>query len=196
VKILAVDLAAKYSASCVMDDAGRVYEQNDSWGRTEKQFLDLITSPWMQTNPPDLMVVEDLPHGVSYMTTTKAVCRLQGRIVERMDYLGSLSSVLFAAPIEWRRVYTGLERGTGAAAVVPVAEALGYTAPDLSHRILRAGDKAIARKVASDYCAAYLIAKWMIDRFNELGTFDVTGTARYGATRSRKKQPVEKRTPG
>ncbi len=179
--IVAVDLAARFSAACAMSFGNRIGLQVDSWGRTETQFIDVITSPWLTTEPPAALIIEDLPHGVKYMTNTKNVCRLQGRLVERMDYYGALSAILFVPPILWRRAYKGLENGTGPDAVVPVAEDLGYTPPDLSHRILKAGDRALARKVGTDYCAAYLIARWAIGHYQDFGTFDATGTSRYGA---------------
>ncbi len=180
--IVAVDLAARFSAATVMDFDYGLGMQVDSWGRTESCFLDQVTAPWISdSEPPLALIVEDLPHGVAFMSVTKAVCRLQGRIAERMEYYGALNAVLFVPPRLWRAHYVGLERGTGPEAVTPVAAEFGYTAPDLSHRILKAGDKATARKVATDYCAAYLIARWAIDTYRTAGTFDVPTTARYGA---------------
>lgn len=180
--ILAVDLAAKYSAACHMDDSGAVLGQFDSWGRTESEFIELCASPWYLTAVvhPAVMVVEDLPHRLPFAALVKQVCRIQGRIVEHMDVLGAADKVLFVPPAVWRRHYTGLERGTGPDAVVPVAAALGYTPPDLTGHAGK-GVKATARKVSTDYCAAYLIARWAIDTHAATGGFDAPGTSRYAA---------------
>lgn len=178
-RILAVDLAAKFSAVCDMTLGGTVLSQADTWGLDEHQAIDLITAEWTRPNPPLAMVVEDLPHRLPFAGLVRQVCRLQGRILERMNSLGALDAVLFAPPAEWRKTYPGLERGTGPDAVVPVAARLGYTPPDLTRRATKAGDKAKARKVQTDYCAAYLIARWAVTQYAQHRSFDIPGTTRY-----------------
>lgn len=191
--VLAVDLAAKYSAACLMDDDYNVLKQFDSWQVTEEQFIYLCAADWLwcwgDEEPPEVMVVEDLPHGLRYSTLVKTVLRLQGRFVQAMHEMphGQTEDILFAAPAEWRRTFPGLERGTGPEAVVPVAAGLGYTPPDLTARTVGKGAKAIARKVQTDYCSAYLIARWAIDTKKTHGTFDVIGTSRYSTKVIRKK---------
>jgi hypothetical protein len=96
VTILAVDLAAKYSAACLMADDYTVIDQFDSWQISEDVFIRRLTAPWLMPNfdnddpPPTSMVIEDLPHGLQYSTLVKTVCRLQGRIYHEMarDYQG------------------------------------------------------------------------------------------------------------
>lgn len=244
--VLAVDLAAKYSAACLMNENYQVIDQFDSWQVTEEQFIYNLVGPWlgafrepaakdykvdvdldngpvtvtvthlltgqsvtrtgrsqlratsdamwnlrMQVEQwPDAMVVEDLPHGLKYSTLIKTVCRLQGRIVQAMHEMpnGQTEDVLFVAPAEWRRHFTGLERGTGPEAVVPVAAEFGYVPPDLTDRIEGVkGGKAIARKVQTDYCSAYLIARWAIDAKKKYDTYDIVGTSRYDTGVIRKK---------
>jgi len=192
VTVLAVDLAAKYSAACLMDENYTVLNQFDSWGISEDEFLHLLVTPWFawEKDPPDVMVVEDLPHGLKYSTLVKTVCRLQGRIVQAMFDAPEIcdKDILFIAPAEWRRTFPGLERGTGPDAVVPVAAGFGYEPPDLTERAKAVkGGKAIARKVATDYCAAYLIARWAVTTHKEHGTYDVVGTSRYDTDVIRKK---------
>lgn len=177
--VLAVDLAAKYSAACLMDHHARVLAEADSWGVSENDFLDELEALWIHSDDPALMAVEDLPHRLPFASLVKRVCRIQGRIVERMDVVNALDALLFVPPGEWRKAYPGLKRGTGPDAVVDVAAAFGYTAPDFTARITKAGDRAIARKVATDHCAAYLIARWVVGRYEELGTFAIPGTSRY-----------------
>lgn len=186
-RVLAVDLAAKYSATCLMDDDYTVIEQFDSWGRDEYTFVDELCVPWMTTTPPDVMVIEDLPHGLKYSTLIKTVCRLQGRIYQQMSQTNSGDSILFLAPNTWRAHYEGMERGTGPEAVVPVAATFGYTPPDFTVRAKGNGGIGRARKVATDYCAAYLIARWTVDIKHEHGTYDVPGTSRYDTNVIRKK---------
>lgn len=249
--VLAVDLAAKYSAACLMGEDFTVLKQFDSWQQTEEQFIYLCVGQWFRSQVvdipiqelridvfragadrpchvrithlptgtvadaeerselsgkaaalrklhekldpyPEVLVVEDLPHGLKYSTLIKTVCRLQGRFIQAMHEMpeGRTEDVLFLAPAEWRRTYPGLERGTGPDAVVPVAAELGYEPPteELAERANGVkGGKAIARKVATDYCSAYLIARWAIDTKTKHGTYDVVGTSRYDTTVIRKK---------
>jgi len=180
--LVAVDLAAKYSALCQMSTAGAVLDETDSWGKTESEFIDRICRYWTEwwcPEPPLVLAVEDLPHRLPFASLVKQVCRIQGRIVDRMDTFGAADAVLFVPPALWRRAFKGLSRGTGPEAVTAVAAELGYLPPDLSDRAAVIGGKAIARKVATDYCAAFLIARWAADYFNEHGHFDAPGTSRY-----------------
>lgn len=191
--ILAVDLAAKYSAACLMRDDYTVISQFDSWLASEDDFIHRLCSPWAPTRPPvfapDVMIVEDLPHGLNYSALVKTVCRLQGRIAQKMNDStdGDITDVLFVAPATWRAHYEGMQRGTGPDVVVPVAARYGYTPPDFTERSKGNGGKTRAKKVATDYCAAYLIGRWAIDMHNEHDTFDVPGTSRYYTTVIRKK---------
>lgn len=180
--IVAVDLAPKFSGAIWLDEDGAIRGQWDSWQSTETEFIDVITAPFRSDHArPWVMVVEDLPHGVKYHTNTKTVCRLQGRIIERMDRYGVAQRLLFVPPIEWRKTYEGLERGTGPDAVVPVAAAHGYTPPDLTARIRNRGDRARIKKVATDYCASYLIGLWALNNMTAHGTFYVNGIESYEA---------------
>lgn len=192
--ILAVDLAAKYSAACLMGDNYQVIDQWDSWQKTEEMFIYSLVGYWCwfdekPPGTPELMVIEDLPHGLAYSTLVKSVLRLQGRIVQAMHEMphGRTEDVLFLAPAEWRKHYD-LKRGTGPAIVVPTAAEFGYEPPDLSDRAKGVkGGKAVARKVATDYCSAYLIARWALETKGIYETYDVTGTSRYDTAAIKKK---------
>lgn len=179
--VLAVDLAAKYSAACLMDDAYQVIAQFDSWGMTESQFIYQLYNTFQYAKPyAEIMVVEDLPHGLRYSTLIKTVCRLQGRIYQHFEFQSNEGEdILFLSPAEWRKTFDGMKRGTGPDVVVPVAARFGYTPPDLSERAKVKGGRAIARKVATDYCSAYLIARWAVNTKADFGTYDITGTSRY-----------------
>ena len=194
VTVLAVDLAAKYSAVCLMDEEYTVIREFDSWGITEEMFLYQVVGPWLYARSvavPDVLVIEDLPHGLAYSTLVKTVCRIQGRIVQAMheSLLGAVEDVLFVAPRQWRSHYEGMQRGTGPEAVFAASEKYEYLPPaDLEQRAKGNGGKTKARKVASDYCSAYLIARWAFDMKREYGTFDVPGTSRYDTREIRAKE--------
>jgi hypothetical protein len=187
VTVLAVDLAAKYSAACLMTSDYRVTREFDSWGRTEEQFIAELHDAYQELDV-DTAIIEDLPHGLRYSTLIKTVCRLQGRIYHafRSENRYAADDVIFAAPNQWRHHF-GLKRGTGPDIVVPTAAEFGYTAPDLTERAKVKGGRAIARKVATDYCAAYLIARWAVDMKDQNGTYEVAGTSRYNTEVIRKK---------
>lgn len=186
--VMAVDLAAKYSAVCFMDHNYKVLSQFDSLDKSEDLFVDELAWSFEATNSalwPEVMVIEDLPHKLPYSTLIKRVCRLQGRIIQRIgEHAGA---ALFLAPAEWRRTYDGMGRGTGPTVVFPVAASFGYRPPDLTSRARGIGGNTVANKVASDYCAAYLIARWAVDTKRQHGTYDVPGTSRYDTKVIKKK---------
>jgi hypothetical protein len=169
-----------------MDENYSVLAEFDSWGMTEDAFVHKLVSWWGQPliSPPEVMVVEDLPHGLSYSTLVKTVCRLQGRIAQAMET--SIEDILYVAPATWRAHYE-MKRGTGPNEVFPVVERFGYKPPDLTVRAKGNGGQSKAKKVQSDYCSAYLIARWAIDTKKHAFTYDVPGTSRYATTVIRKK---------
>jgi hypothetical protein len=44
---------------------------------------------------------------------------------------------------------------------------------------MKAAERNIAKKVMTDYCAAFLIGNWGLAQREKFGTFDVDGTQRY-----------------
>lgn len=180
--LVAVDLAAKFSAACWLDDTMRVINQWDSWQRSQRDFINLITGPFIdpRRGTPSWLVIEDLPARVPFMTVVRDVCRLQGRIAHCMDNLDALDRIVLVQPATWKAHFSGLERGTPADAVLDVAEEqYGYTPPPLAHRCVKRGDKAHARKVATDYAAAYLIGRWAHDHLAAHGHLNAPRTSRY-----------------
>jgi hypothetical protein len=159
-----------------------VIEQFDSFVNDERAFIHKIAMHWYRDKQsPAALIVEDLPHGLNYTKTVKKVLRLQGRLVQAMSFymVGGEKQIVYAAPAAWRAHYTGMERGTGAEAVFPASAGFGYEPPDFSEQTKGKGGKSLAHKIASDYCSAYLIARWAHDMHREYGTFDVAGTSRY-----------------
>lgn len=181
--VLAVDLAAKYSAACLMAADHTVIDQFDSWSNDEDMFIHKLAMHWFWPDRPhpDVMIVEDLPHGLAYTRLLKRVLRLQGRLVQAMNFTvtGGASKIVFAAPASWRSHFTGMQRGTGAEAVFPVSAGFGYQPPPFAERTKGKGGKTLAHKIESDYCSAYLIGRWAIDMYGQYGTYDVVGTSRY-----------------
>lgn len=189
--LLAVDLAAKYSAACLMNSDGDVLDEWDSWQVTESQFVASLLHPFVVPPKPAVLIIEDLPHRVPFMSTTKRVCRLQGRIYERFDNLDKSELVLFVDPSTWRATYPKLKvRGSGPDMVVEVAADMGYTPPDFTERAKGNGGKTLAKKVATDYCAAFLIAHWALRTHRKWDSYEVPGTSRYG------QQQIKKHNPG
>lgn len=191
VNVVAIDLAAKFSAAVWMWEH-TVIRHWDSWQNSESTFIDRCTDMFhpdhSELRIPDVLVIEDLPHRLPFMTNIKDVCRLQGRLVERMHRYGAMNKILFVPPAEWKRHYGApLKQGTGPTAVVEVAVRMGYLPPDLDSRMVinpktgrpKAGERATAKKVLTDYCAAYLIGRWAVDSAISQNTFDVARTSRY-----------------
>lgn len=189
-KIVAVDLAARYSAALQMNyteppypSEMRVVHGWDSWKVSEMEFVHLICSPFdparFDSTPPKVMLIEDLPHGLKFAALVKRVCRIQGRIAEVMEQYGHRDKILFVPPALWQRHYTRWAGEKWPDAVVPVANRNLYTPPDLVEEGMKSAERTIAKKVMTDYCAAYLIALWGLEQLERQGTFDVEGTQRY-----------------
>lgn len=177
--IIAVDLAAKYSAYVHVDAFGRLLEQGDSTAG-EDDFLQRLIAEY-QFGFADQLIVEDLPHGVEYRGLVKRVCQIQGRIVQLWAQHNSLDDVVFVAPNTWRGYFPELrKRGAGMDAVVPIAARLGYLPPGLDALAGPRGGRALINKVQTDYCAAYLIARWANHTYLQHESYDVPGTSRYG----------------
>src|SRR5688500_10478720 len=174
--IQAVDLAARYSASVTIDETGQVIDQFDSWRVTRQQFVSKLVEPFSDVDDysevPLVLGVEDLPHGVKFMSLIKNVCKLQGVIEEHMSWTPYLDRMMYVPPILWQTEIPGIWR-KGTKAPLDVARALyDYEPPDLGMNELRGADRTTARKVQTDYAAAYCIARWLLDQYKQRGVFD------------------------
>ena len=189
--VVAVDLAARYSATVALSTGGCVEHQFDSALCGETGFITSITNVAV-AGFYGALIVEDLPHGVGYKSAVKRVCQIQGRIVDRMWSTGQLDMLIFVAPATWRYHYEPLRKQhQGMDAVIAVAADLGYTPPPLTHLEGPRGGRGIADKVQTDYCAAYLIGHWANDMHHAHGTYDVPGTNRYGKPTRRRAQGMK-----
>jgi hypothetical protein len=188
--LVSVDLAARYSAAMKINFTQRPYPPElrvvsswNSWKFTEMEFVHLICSPFdpmrFDSHPPEVMLIEDLPHGLKFAALVKRVCRIQGRIVELMEQYGQRDKILFVPPALWQRSYKRVADEKWPEAVVSVSHRHGYTAPNLLEEGMKYAEKTMAKKVMTDYCAAYLIGYWGLDQLDKHGTFDVDGTQRY-----------------
>jgi hypothetical protein len=184
VDIQSVDLASRYSAVVRYRGPGQpVTEQHSSLFLPEYEFLEFCCAPWApesQEEPPEVLIVEDVPHGIPNAAMTKRVFRLQGMILELMRCHGYRSSVIFYPPALWQRQIPGVWR-QGPAAVVPVAKGRGYEPPDLTEEGLSKTQQDIRLKCMTDYCAAYLQAEAAHEFFQARGTYDVKSSSRYAA---------------
>ena len=177
--ILTVDLASKMSAACVMGDSasnrsgenGKVYSEFDSYGKTAFQFareLKVAADTW----EVDLIVLEDVPYGISSQAMVKPVLRLQGVLILALSQ--HLDKILFLNPSSWQKYYPGVARGEAKARVEAARQAalsLGYSPPDKVQEYIDSlpeGSKVLKKntnpleKVMTDYIDAFLMARWVL----------------------------------
>lgn len=162
-RILGVDLAARYSAAVglVKTDTAEycVMGQMDSLTDNDWFINGVINST---SGPFDYIVIEDLPQGLRFMKNVKQVCRLQGKIQGVAKQKGySSEKIRFAPPSAWQTHFDGVWKG-GLDGAREAARLCGYRAPNL-HQDLRGKPRTQAIKVESDYVDAYLIARWALD---------------------------------
>jgi hypothetical protein len=170
--IVAVDLAAKFSAGVLLDPDGNLTSQWDSFNWSHGQVAQQIFDDFAflgATHPDEvpLVVIEDLPQHVPSSAITKSVAQLQGRILQIFDVLGQqhLDSVFWVPPAVWQQGMGVWQRGSEAAEFA--ASALGYKPPDLvTERGYKPGQRGYgklireAEKQQTDYVDAFLIAAW------------------------------------
>lgn len=133
-----------------------------------------------EPNKPDIMIIEEMPHGVMYGEGVKNTIRFQGRIVERMSQYDQLDKILFLQPMTWQ-MDLGL-RGTKPKEQAEFAKTLGYVPPDLisiyadTFNSLHGPDRSKVRgklkKLMEDEVSAFLIWAWATGKWGRDGTFD------------------------
>jgi hypothetical protein len=166
--ILALDLAAKFSAGCVVDStSGDVTDQWHSWGLSPFQFANKVSSAFfmLSASPDAVLIIEDLPFAIGQTKTVRDVYRLQGMIIELVQEYTSPSRVVFIPPMLWQHYFKpdGMKPGDKKAAKLIAEEKYGYTAPQLLHKDLHGTDRAHARKTMEDYVDAFLISQYMVE---------------------------------
>jgi hypothetical protein len=175
--LITVDLASKFSAVNVRNQWGEVVCEFDSGGLTAFEFADRILNAVLKYKP-ELVLVEDVPYGISSQAMTKPVLRLQGIIIHTLR--NYLDITFFLNPSTWQKKYPGV--GT-APRTIPKkdrdayrieaarahAEGLGYTPPDLvaqyvaslpeGTRVLKKNTNPLAKSM-TDYVDAFLMSDW------------------------------------
>lgn len=174
-KILTVDLASKFTAAMLRSDDGEVHRQFDSRGKSSFQLAREVES---LADEADLILIEDVPYGISSQAMTKPVLRLQGVLIRELEK--QLHKVYFLNPSTWQKAYPGVATApkglTKTAkdayrieAARAHAERLGYTAPDLVAEYIASvpeGTKILKKhtnpleKVMTDYVDAFLMNDW------------------------------------
>lgn len=168
-KVMTIDLAARFSAANVMNSAGETLHEFDSWGKTTFQFVDEVISNAV-TFDVDIIVFEDVPYGLSKQFMIKPVLRLQGIFIYALGQHGLIDKTVFLNPATWQRTFEGVY-GKKAAGALAAAQALGYNPPDLleihaaeipakgtEHTKMRAQLK----KASTDYVDAFLMSRWAL----------------------------------
>lgn len=177
--ILTVDLAAKFSAAMLRErDSGEIHHQFDSFGRTHFEFAAEVGS--IARRPEvKLVVVEDVPYGISSQAMVKPVLKFQGVLLAVMHPV--LDKAVFLAPATWMKMFDGVQRppkgltkSQGDAhrimRAAQHAEAHGYTPPDLVQAYIDAqpeGKKILKKdtgpleKAMTDYVSAFLMSEFV-----------------------------------
>ncbi len=167
---LGVDLAANLSAALLLDVDGQVIDQWDSWGVPVWEFC--RETVHRASRHKAILMVEDLPYGLSRQAQIKPPIRAQGMMIAHAALQGIIPQTLFIAPATWQRDYPGVWKG-GKEGAAAAAELLGYTPPDLltqyvdtipalgkEHAKERSKIRAQLKKLSTDYTDAYLIAEF------------------------------------
>jgi hypothetical protein len=166
--VVAVDLAAKYSATVRLDSEGAVQSQWDSLGVPRYEVARRIYGEYttalaqeMNDHRP-LVVVEDVPP--RNLPGLRPVLQLQGRILQ--EFAPAANDVLFfVVPAEWQQSMGVYRVNTEVAEEVAIG--YGYVPPDLlAQRVLEVGTRGQAAaireavKQRTDYVSAFLMARW------------------------------------
>lgn len=193
-----VDLASVSWASCLGyrgEIGSRPYfeEFNSIQYPTESLAVSAITGPFRKNGienhelVPDILIIEDLPHGVSYGEGLKNTARMQGRIIECMYELSYLDRVLFLQPMAWQ-AGLGVNKQKGMTDTeyvkfqIETARQLGYTPPNMVKEYdsmivhLKGKERQAVRnklkKVETDHVSAFLGYAWAVGKYKRDGTFD------------------------
>jgi hypothetical protein len=170
---ITVDLASKQSAWAVSDSSGNLLDQGDSLHFSSKQTVEEI-GRLVDLYNPAILLVEDVPYGISSQAMVKPVLRLQGMLMLQIYMLSDFTGEFyFINPASWQKFFEGVARGPAAERIEAArihAKRLGYEPPDLVQPYidsLPAGKRATKtalkplQKTMTDYIDARLMAEYI-----------------------------------
>lgn len=178
--VLSVDLASKFSAACTVAESGQVDWEANSHDHSSLGWVYQLGKAAGQQQP-DLILVEDVPYGISNQSMVKPVLRLQGMLIAELAMQNVLERTLFVNPAAWQRHYPGVARAPKGLstneskkfreeAARVAAQELGYEPPQLAeeYKLRRmaedrrplAKDIKVFEKQETDHIDAYLMARW------------------------------------
>ena len=180
--LLSVDLAAKFSAVVLRGAGGGVTAQFDSRDKRPLQFLREIADMAL-VYEVDMIVVEDVPYGISNQSMIKPVLRLQGALCAYLTAMRCLDRTWFVSPSLWMKDFSGVQlvpKGytKAAADTYRIEQARmypergGYSPPDLvseyekncqglGKKILKKDTNPLAKSM-TDYVSAWLMSEWAL----------------------------------
>lgn len=182
--IVTVDLAAKFSAAMARERSGEIHHQFDSSNKTHFEFAAEIGR--LARRPDvELVVIEDVPYGISSQAMVKPVLKYQGILMAVMHPV--LDKVLFMAPATWMKDYPGVQRAPkgltkSQADAYRIEQAAlhaanyGYTPPDLVQQYIDSlpeGTKILKKntnpleKSMTDYVSSFLMNHFVSNRTEE-----------------------------
>lgn len=156
----------------VLDRHSNVKWEANSGARSAFDWVGVLSEAARQWNV-ELLLIEDVPYGISSQAMVKPVLRVQGMLIhELLRHEGLIDRTLFVNPSTWQRHFPGVARGPKEEremAARVAAEKFGYTPPDLIGKYLSTipeGKKALKKhlnplaKSMTDHIDAYLMGKW------------------------------------
>lgn len=183
--VLTVDLASKMSAAMVRDfETREIRCQFDSYGKSSFAFVKELRKAADEWDV-QLVIVEDVPYGISQQSMVKPVLRLHGVVMVLLHPW--LDRMLFLNPSTWQKEFPGVARGDAkdrVAAAASHAEQRGYLPPDLiaayvaslpeGTKVLKKHTNPLA-KVMTDYIDAFLMSEWVLSHEGIASIYGLTG---------------------
>lgn len=177
--VFAVDLAARLSAAVQRGAGGEVLHQFDSRNKSALAFCAEVARTAASS---DLIVIEDIPYGISSQAMVKPALRLQGAILSYLIALKSDARTVFMSPDVWMKDFPGIRHATTKGLSKAAsdqeridtaafhAERLGYLPPDLvgeyesqcqidGKKILKKNTNPLAKSM-TDYISAWLMSEY------------------------------------
>ena len=177
--VLSVDLAAQFSAAVLRGAGGEVLHQFDSRNKPSLRFCQEVAAA---ATGADIVVIEDVPYGISNQNMIKPALRLQGALCAYLTARDALDCTVFMSPNVWMKDFPGVSHSTtkGLSKAASDQERIdtaafhalqaGYTPPDLvgaweaecrevGRKILKKDTNPL-RKSETDYVSAWLMSEF------------------------------------